>query len=85
MQPLAHDLGVTVNTDRPGTTLISWQHGEIPAIVAAFPSVTPAPPTQWPDDRFDVVWTLTKTADGWHFAQLPELLLPQDHTDVIHG
>jgi hypothetical protein len=25
-----------------------------------------------------VVWTFTKTADGWQFAQLPELLLPQD-------
>jgi broad specificity phosphatase PhoE len=100
VQPLADDLGITVNTDfgngdekalvtdvtaRPGTTLISWQHGEIPAIVAAFPSVTPAPPAQWPDDRFDVVWTLTKTADGWHFAQLPELVLPQDQAGVISG
>jgi broad specificity phosphatase PhoE len=98
VQPLAHGLGIPVNTDygkgdertlvadvtaRPGTTLISWQHGEIPAIVAAFPSVTPAPPAQWPDDRFDVVWTLTKTADGWHFAQVPELLLPQDRAGVI--
>ena len=100
VQPLADDLGITVNTTfgngeekalvrsvtaHPGTTLISWQHGEIPAIVAAFPSVTPAPPAQWPDDRFDVVWTLTKTADGWHFAQLPELLLPQDQAGVITG
>jgi hypothetical protein len=47
--------------------------------------VTPTPPAQWPDDRFDVVWTLTKTAGGWHFAQLPELLLPQDRADVIAG
>jgi broad specificity phosphatase PhoE len=100
VQPLAQKLGITVNTDfgkgdekalvktvtaRPGTTLISWQHGEIPALVAAFPSVTPTPPAQWPDDRFDVVWTLTKTADGWHFAQLPELLLPQDRAGVIDG
>lgn len=100
VQPLAHELGITVNTDfgkgdekalvtnitaRPGTILVSWQHGEIPAIVAAFPSVTPAPPAQWPADRFDVVWTLTKTADGWHFAQLPELLLPQDRAGVIDG
>jgi broad specificity phosphatase PhoE len=100
VQPLAQKLGITVNTDfgkgdekalvntvtvRPGTTLISWQHGEIPALVAAFPSVTPTPPAQWPADRFDVVWTLTKTADGWHFAQLPELLLPQDRAGVIDG
>jgi hypothetical protein len=30
-----------------------------------------------------VVWTFTKTADGWQFAQLPELLLPQDQDSVI--
>jgi hypothetical protein len=61
------------------------QHGEIPPIAAAFPSVTPTPPSQWPDDRFDVVWTLAKTADGWHFAQTPELTLPQDQAGVIEN
>lgn len=91
--PLARKLALTVNTDygkgdekelvntvitQPGPTLICWQHGEIPVIAAAFPDVTPTPPKHWPDDRFDVIWTFTKTADGWHFAQLPELLLPQD-------
>jgi broad specificity phosphatase PhoE len=98
--PLAERLGIPVNTDygkgdekklakdvaaQPGPTLISWQHEEIPGIVDAFPSVKPDPPSEWPDDRFDVVWTLTKTADGWHFAQLPELLLPQDQAGVITG
>ena len=96
--PLADKLHITVNTDygkgdedklvqhvlaQPGPTLISWQHGEIPAIAEAFPGVTPTPPSEWPDDRFDVVWTFTKTADGWHFAQLPELLLPQDRSETI--
>ena len=91
--PLADRLGIAVNTDfgkgdeeklvedvmaQPGPTLICWQHGEIPAIADAFPGVTPTPPAEWPDDRFDVVWTLTRTADGWHFAQLPELVLPDD-------
>ena len=69
--------------NRPGPTLISWQHGGIPDIARAFPDVTPTPPKDWPDDRFDVVWTFTKAPDGWHFAQLPELLLPQDQTAVI--
>jgi len=68
---------------QPGPTLISWQHGEIPAIAQAFPSVTPTPPAEWPDDRFDVIWTFTKTDAGWHFAQLPELVLPQDEASVI--
>ena len=65
--------------------MISWQHSGIPAIAEAFGSVTPTPPSEWPDDRFDVVWTFTGTADGWRFAQLPELVLPQDRAGVIEG
>jgi broad specificity phosphatase PhoE len=100
VMPLADKLGITVNTSfgkgdekalvkhvisHPGPTLISWQHGELPNIAEAFPSVTPTPPSEWPDDRFDVVWTLTKTAGGWHFAQLPEQLLPGDQASVIEN
>jgi broad specificity phosphatase PhoE len=96
--PLADRLRITTDTTfgkgdeedlvehvvtQPGPALISWQHGEIPAIAEAFPGVTPTPPSEWPDDRFDVVWTFTKTADGWHFAQIPELVLPQDDASVI--
>jgi broad specificity phosphatase PhoE len=98
--PLAERLGIAVNADygkgdeeklvdqviaEPGPTLICWAHGELPTIADAFPNVTPTPPKDWPDDRFDVVWTFTKTADGWHFAQLPELVLPQDQADIIDG
>jgi hypothetical protein len=36
-----------------------------------------------PDDRFDLVWTFTRTADGWRFAQVPELALPGDQGTVI--
>jgi hypothetical protein len=96
--PLADKLGIPLDTtfgngdekalvnrviSRPGPTLIAWQHGEIPLIAKAFPSVTPTPPAQWPDNRFDVIWTFTKAPDGWHFAQLPELVLPQDQAGVI--
>ena len=98
VQPLADRLGIPAVTtfgkgdeekliehvlSQPGPTLISWQHGEIPAMAEAFPGATPTPPTEWPDDRFDVIWTFTKTADGWQFAQLPELLLPQDQDSPI--
>ena len=91
-------LGVPVDTDlgrgdekklvkdvlaQSGATLISWQHGGIPEIVDDFRSVSPAPPDEWPDDRFDVVWTLTRTTDGWHFTQTPQLVLPQDSDGVI--
>jgi broad specificity phosphatase PhoE len=98
VEPLADHLGFPVNIGygkgeeeqlvehvltQPGPTLISWQHSEIPAIAEAFPGVTPTPPSEWPEDRFDVVWTFTRTAHGWHFAQLPELVLPQDTDTVI--
>lgn len=96
--PLAARLGLAVTTTyakggeaalaaevarRPGATLISWQHEEIPALAAAFGTVTPAPPSKWPDDRFDVVWVLTPAAGGWTFTQTPQLLLAGDSADPI--
>jgi hypothetical protein len=45
--------------------------------------VKPKPPSEWPDDRFDVIWTFTRTDDGWRFAQIPEDLLPGDSTEPI--
>jgi len=98
--PLADALGVPVDTElgrgdekklvkdvlaQSGSTLISWQHGGIPEIVDDFPSVSPKPPEEWPSDRYDVVWTLTRTADGWHFTQTPELVLTDDHAGVIEN
>ena len=98
VSPLAKKLNLPVNTDfgkgdesslvaralsQPGPTLICWQHGEIPAIVEAFKGVNPAPPTDWPDDRFDVIWTLTRTATGWDFAQIPEMSQPGDDDTPI--
>ena len=96
--PLAAKLGLTVDTEfgkgqerelvervtaGPGPALVSWQHGELPDIAEEFPGVSPAPPADWPDDRYDVVWTFTKTDGGWRFAQLPERVLPQDPDTVI--
>ena len=96
--PLADRLGLPVDTeygrgqekklvdrvvDEQGPVLISWQHSGITEIADAFPSVKPKPPSEWPDDRFDVIWTFTRTADGWHFAQVPEDLLPGDSPEPI--
>jgi hypothetical protein len=98
LAPLAARLGIPVNTTfgkgqesalvaqvlaRPAPTLICWQHGEIPAIVAAFGHLSPTPPYKWPGKRFDMVWTLTASATGWTFAQVPELVMPSDRTTVI--
>jgi hypothetical protein len=98
VMPLVARLGVAANTSygagdekelvervisQPGPALISWQHGGIPDIGKAFPAVAPKPPTDWPDDRFDVVWTFTRTPQGWRFAQIPELVLPGDQDTAI--
>ena len=97
--PLAARLGPEVNTGYSkgaevalakecaglaGPTLISWQHEEIPAIVAAFGQVTPAPPTSWPDERFDLVWVLAPKSGGWSFTQVPQLLLDGDSDQPVH-
>jgi hypothetical protein len=96
--PLAGRLGVQVNTKfskggeaalakecagRTAPTLISWQHEEIPAILAAFGQVTPTPPARWPDDRFDVVWVITPSSGGWSFTQVPQLLLDGDSEEPV--
>jgi hypothetical protein len=58
--------------------LICWQHQSIPAIGAAFGNVSPAPPTTWPDEQYDMVWAFGSTGGGWQFAQVSEGLLPGD-------
>jgi hypothetical protein len=98
VQPLADHLGIPEDNGfakgeeaeligqaatQPGPTLICWQHQEIPAIVAAFGKVTPTPPTSWPSDRFDMVWTFTATSTGWVFAQVPEMVLPGDRPNPL--
>jgi hypothetical protein len=91
--PLAARLGLPVSTQyargsepelakacvsRPGPTLICWQHGEIPAILAEFGRIRPAAPKKWPGNRFDLVWILTPSRDGWTFTQVPQLVLDGD-------
>lgn len=92
--PLADRLGMTVETTwkkadtaplaqslltRHGVVLISWEHELIPEILSHLGSIDPAPPAQWPDDRFDLVWCLHPTGDGsWAFTQVPQLLLAGD-------
>jgi len=100
VRPLAARLGITVETrfgkaqasdlaaalrDAHGIALVAWQHEEIPTIVAHLGNVTPLPPTQWPEERFDLVWVFTRTDTGWAFSQVPQLLLVGDRNEVIRG
>jgi hypothetical protein len=66
--------------DRRDTVLVAWHHEAIPKIVRALGSF--AVP-EWPDDRFDVVWTFTRVGAEWRFAQVPQLLLAGDLPDPI--
>jgi hypothetical protein len=68
---------------RTGATVVSWHHETIHRIVKHLGPVTPTPPQEWPDDRFDVVWTFTHSDDGWLFEHVPQLLMPDDLPDAI--
>lgn len=96
--PLAARLGIEVDTryeegdeahlageigGLDGATLVAWHHETVPEIVEHLGEVSPAPPKSWPDDRFDLVWTFTRSGDGWTFAQVPQLFTPDDLADPI--
>jgi hypothetical protein len=76
-QPLIDDV-----LGRDDTILIAWEHKEIPPIIALLPQ-PPAVPQKWPDERFDMLWILDRTAAGWNFSQKCQLLLAGDRTDPI--
>jgi broad specificity phosphatase PhoE len=64
-----------------GVALVAWHHEAIPDIARSLGAV--GFPQEWPDDRFDVVWTFARTGTGWRFAQVPQLLLAGDRSDPI--
>lgn len=70
----------TALADRRDTVLVAWHHEAIPEIVSALGSI--AVP-EWPDTRFDVVWTFTRVGTDWRFAQVPQLLLAGDLPEPI--
>jgi broad specificity phosphatase PhoE len=64
-----------------GVALVAWHHEAIPGIARSLGAVDF--PQGWPDDRFDVVWTLARDGSGWRFAQVPQLLLAGDRPEPI--
>ena len=66
--------------------LVCYEHHRIPALVAGFPTVAgTAIPSVWPDDRYDVIWTLTldPVVGRYVFGQVPQQLLDSDTDTVI--
>lgn len=61
------------------TTLVVWHHGHLPEFVLAFP-VTNARqvPRVWPEDRFDLIWLLSRHHDQYVWAPVPQGLLASD-------
>jgi len=104
ISPLAQRLGVAIEclyetsqhhkvvgmllSDVGGTTLVCWEHENIPDIaqlIPLAPNSPPIPSSGWPvdennDPRFDVIWlfTLAGPEPEYSFAQLPQLLLATD-------
>ena len=62
---------------RPGIVLIAWNHSRIPDCVAALPNA-PRTPDDWPGDRYDLVWVLDPTDEGWVFSEVLQQLLAGD-------
>ena len=67
---------------RNGTVLVAWEHKRLPGLIDLLPDA-PHVPRHWPDNRFDLVWILDRTARGWSFSQLPQLLLAGDRATPI--
>jgi len=65
-----------------GVALISWHHEAIPAIKDLLLG-DQSPPRNWDKERFDLVWIFTRTATGWRFEQVPQLLLAGDKPNPI--
>jgi hypothetical protein len=96
--PLAHRLGIDIDCSfahgeeqklaahlltGTDTVLVSWHHVAIRKIVDRLGPVAPRPPQKWPGRRYDVVWTFTRSGDGWVFDQVVELLAPDDLPNPI--
>ena len=95
-EPLAQALGLVVNTDfehghehklakhvleQSENALIVWHHGEIPATLSFFTISNIADvPKEWPQDRFDLIWVLTKSSevDAYLFTSVNQQLLSGD-------
>jgi hypothetical protein len=66
-----------------GPVLIAWHHSHIVRLAKAIAGDAIGCPEAWPDERFDVVWTLDRADDGWTFSQVPQRLFAHDGAEPI--
>lgn len=70
----------------PRVTLVVWHHGTLGHLVRGFPiSNADAVPHHWPDDRFDLIWVLTREPGDTEFlfASVDQRLLDGDVTPAL--
>jgi len=95
-QPLAETLNTDVNVDFPHghehhlathisghdhDALVVWHHGELPAVISEFTIANKDDvPSEWPQERFDLVWVLTKVTGSqtYQFSSVNQQLLVGD-------
>ena len=98
--PLAEKLGIKINAEFQrsdfesmieevfsckGVVLISWQREYIPDIASIILEQKKIAPSDWPEDRFDMIWVfdLHRSSSTYRFSQVPQNLLGGDLTAPI--
>jgi hypothetical protein len=98
--PLAEKLAIKINSSfqrgefkdmlaevfsRKGAVLICWQREYIPDIASHILGKKNTAPTNWPEDRFDMIWVfdLNRSSAKYKFKQVPQKLLGGDWTKPI--
>jgi hypothetical protein len=98
--PLAEKLAIEINSDfqrsdfesmleevfsRKGVVLICWQREYIPDIASLILGNNKIAPSDWPEDRFDMIWVfdLDRSSSRYKFKQVPQKLLGGDLTSPI--
>ena len=94
--PLAHRLSLPIddsfNHDQvaelaqsiiggPQPTLVAWHHGSMTDVLAKFPvSNVGDIPKHWPEDRFDLIWVLSRKSEdhNYQFTSVNQGLLDGD-------
>lgn len=67
-----------------GPVLIAWHHHHIAVLTGLIAGNFEICPAYWPEDRYDVVWSLARDGDApWRFSQTAQLLLPGDRAGLL--
>jgi hypothetical protein len=74
------ELAASILSD-PRDTLVCWHHGSMTDVIAKLPVSNRAEiPGHWPEDRFDLIWVLSKAPgdSDYHFDVVAQNLLDGD-------